>query len=258
MLLAAGAALMPSACARDDSSIFIAGVLVGTQSNGMCTFMAQTTSAFLLAGNVDAAFAGQYTGVLQVENQLVSRGNANQLKTETSYVNLYEAEVQVLDPTAGMNAISQFSVAVSGFLGVGQTGTPGLGVSQVVMVDAATIKAKGASAAGGTQQQVVSSVILKGRTLGGLEVHTQEFLYPITISYGSSCTATPGTPCVSTMAGSSSNTTAPCFPGQDGSLTCQEIAASLGACNFLECTTKGDLTTAHCPSAVPVDNSCCP
>jgi hypothetical protein len=259
-LLAMGAALAPSACARDDSSIFIAGVMIGTQSNGICTYTPQAMPTFLLAGSIDAAFAGQYVGVLQVENQIVSRGSPNTLRTETSYVNIYEAEVQVLDPTQGMAAISQYSVPATGFLTVGMAGQPGLGASAVVMVDAATVQALGARAAAtGTEQQVVSSVVLKGRTLGDLEEHTQEFLYPITIAYGSSCSSVPGMPCISSTATTMMTL---CTPGQDGPITCQEIASTLGPCKTLECdvnpgTGRSDLTTAHCPSHIPIDMSCC-
>jgi hypothetical protein len=259
-LLAAAAAVLPSACAKDDSSIFIAGVLLPTASSMICTYTPQATPTFLLRGTIDAAFAGEYVGVLQVENQLVARGNPNTLKTETSYVQLYDAEVQVLDPTQSMAVLKQYSVPVSGFLPVGMAGQPGLGASSVVMVDAATVQAKGAQAGapGGLEQQVVSSVVLRGRTLGGLEVHTQEFLFPISISYATSCTTTPGTACVGGM--STTSSTLLCTPGQDGSLSCQQVAASLGVCGRLECDLlagKSLLASAHCPAHSPVDDSCC-
>lgn len=255
-LLVAAATITPTSCARDDSSLFIRGNMVITRTD--CSVTVSTTPNLVFSGSIDAAYAGEYVGTLLVENQIVARGNANTLKTETSGVQLYEAEVQVLDPAQGGNAISQFSVPVAGFIDPGQSNQPGAGATDVVMIDAATLqKLAGQVGSTGKQQQVVSSVVIRGRTLGGLEEHTQEFLYPILVSFGSSCTSTPGMPCVGGMATASM---VDCRPAIDEVVSCQQIAASFGACKTLHCPTlpsgKSDLANAVCPGGPP-DNSCC-
>jgi hypothetical protein len=253
-LLAAGAAVAPSSCARNDSSIFVFGALVPNQSD--CAFAPSSTPQIWLEGAIDAAYAGEYTAVLQIENQMVPRGDPNTLKTETSGVQLYDAEVQVLD-TSGA-ALTKFSVPVAGFVPPGNGGTPGLGATEVVMIDHGTV-ARLANMVGtsGNVQQVVSSVIVRGRTLGGLEVHTQEFLFPISVFNGGLCFATPGMPCVGGMASSSTSTTGVCRLGLDQISSCQNIASTVGVCHKLECTTPGDPTTSHCPAHTPPDASCC-
>jgi hypothetical protein len=256
-LLVAGATVTPAACARDDSSIFIFGSLVVNRTD--CTWMAASNPMIWLAGQIDAAYAGEYTAVLQVENQIVARGNVNTLKTETSGVQLYDAEVQVLDPVTN-NALSQFSVPVSGFVPPGTSGSPGLGAAEVVMVDATTLRGLGQKVVGSkTVQQVVSSVIIRGRTLGGLEVHTQEFLFPINVYYGSTCFQPSGMSC--TGATSSSSMNGVCLLGIDEPSNCQQIYSALGACHALECPQlpggQSDLLNAHCPAHPQPDDSCC-
>lgn len=250
-LLVAAAGMLPASCARNDSSIFIRGVLVPTRAD--CTLQISTNPALNLEGTIDAAYAGEYLATVLVENQLVARGNPTSLKTETSGVQLYDAEVQVLDPVSN-SAIAQFSVPITGFVDPGVSGTPGVGASDVVMVDAATIqKLSGQVDSSGKVQQVVASVIIRGRTLGGEEVHTQEFLYPISVFHGSTCILPTTGTCVGGMASEMD-----CRLGIDEPLgtDCSVIYAAQGACKKLHCTTPGDANTAICPSGPP-DDSCC-
>jgi hypothetical protein len=258
-VLAAATAVLPAACARNDSSIFVRGCIAVDRT--MCTVTPSLTSTVLLEGTIDAVYAGAYTCFALVENQIVARGNPNDLRTETSGVSMYDAEVQVLDPTQGMASIKNFSVPITGFIDPGTTGMPGLGVSLVLMLDSQTLQALAAKTiSSGFQQQVVASVVLHGRTLGGLEEHTNEFLYPITVAAGNSCAAPVGMPCVGGM-GSAAMTD--CRLGLDsvGGTNCQLIASQLGICGRLECNQtamgKSDVNSAHCPSHAPPDMSCC-
>jgi hypothetical protein len=258
-LLAAGAAVAPSSCARNDSSIFVFAALQANRSD--CTVLASTSPMVVLVGSIDAAFAGEYTATLQVENQIVPRGNPNTLKTETSGVQLYDAEVQVLDPATN-GPIAQFSVPVSGFVPPGSGGTPGLGLTEVVMIDSATVRSlRQKVISTNTVQEVVASVIVRGRTLGDLEVHTQEFLFPIQVFSGGTCFS-PGATCVTTMASNSGSTTGVCRLGLDEQTSCQDIASTIGVCGVLECpldptTMRSNIAGAHCPAHAQPDNSCC-
>ncbi len=269
-LLAAGATILGASCANEDTSIFIRGCLAVPHDT--CTVTAAITSTESLAGQIDAAYAGEYRCFALVENNMVPQQDQNTLKTETNGVQLYEAEVQVLDSTGavvtynGGASAAAFSVPVSGYVDPSQSGTAGVGISLVTMIDAGTMQALGkAVIATKIQQQVTASVVIKGRTLGGFEVHTNEFLYPITIGYGNSC----GVPAGQTCVGSNATSTADCLLGQDEGFTnCQDIAGQLGFCHYLECgppifdpttgTNVPNYAAAHCPTSVPADNSCCP
>jgi hypothetical protein len=265
-LVAAGAAVTTASCAENDSSIFIRGCVAVSRTD--CTATVSTSSVLTLGGTIDALYAGQYACTLIVENQLVPRGDPTTLKTETSGVQLYDAEVQVLDPSTAdangnMSAITQFSVPITGFVDPGMAGTAGIGTTDVIMVDAATITAEGKKVASkGKVQTVVASVVVRGVTLGGLQVHSQEFLYPVQISAGGTCVEPMSGACVSTMTASS--TTADCKLGVDepAGTDCSVIAMTVGVCGTLECdidpvTMKSTLTTARCPSHIPPDSSCC-
>jgi len=264
-LLVAAAAVVPVLCAEDDSSIFIRGCIQVSRTD--CTAQISTTTTMQLGGTIDAAYAGQYLCTVLVENQLVARGDPTTLKTETSGVQLYDAEVQVLDPTqldssGNMLALTQFSVPITGFVDPGTAGLPGTGATDVIMVDAATIQAEAAKVSGtGKVQTVVASVIIRGMTLGGLQVHTQDFLYPIEVFEGSTCVEPMSGMCISTMPSTSMND---CRLGVDevAGTDCSIIAMNVGACHTLECDTdmttgKSDLLSAHCPSNSPPNASCC-
>jgi hypothetical protein len=258
-LLAAGAALVPSSCARNDSSIFIRACLATTDRTG-CQFMVQETSAEIFRGSVDAAYAGEYTCFAAVENQLVAQGNATTLRTETAGVELYEAEVQVLDPSQGNAALKQFSVPISGYVDPSVAGQDGISGTEIVFVDAATLQAEAKKVIGANKvQTVVASVIVLGQTLGGTQVHSQEFLFPIDIYVGGTCYEPPGMGC---CGGSGSSVTTDCRLGIDESTNCQLLCAYFPSpCQVLECnldsTGHSIITSAHCPAHTPADTTCC-
>ena len=255
-LLVGAEALTSASCAQDNSSILIRGVIEVSRTD--CSFQVSTTPNLVLAGSIDAAYAGEYTNVVLVENQMVARGNATTLNTETSGVQLYEAEVQVLDPSQGNGAIAKFSTPVAGFADPSMSGQAGAGAAEVLMIDAATVSSLAAKVVNnGVEQTVVASVIILGRTLGGQEVHTQEFLFPIQVFYGTTCAATGGNACISTM---SMNIMNDCRLGLDETTPCQNIAANLGTCHKLECTVvAGVPDPSSAPSAPPTSpwDTCC-
>lgn len=179
LLLAGGSVLGPG-CAENNSSMFIKGAMVVPTDS--CTVKADSSATTQFRGLLDTALASEHHGVLLVGNQLVRRGNAATIRTETSRITLFSADVVVLD--SGGSTLSEFSVPVSGFVDPGSTSEPGFGAASVVMVDAA---AATAALGGGTGPvEVVANVILHGRTLGGTDVDTGEWQYPIDICNGCS------------------------------------------------------------------------
>jgi hypothetical protein len=238
-LLAAGGALLSSACVRNESSLFIRSCLAVPRDT--CTVQASTNSAFISDGVIDAAYVerAEYVCSALIENQLVARGDPTKLRTETSRINLYQAEVQVLDddPTSP-SAFAQYTVPVSGFADPGNGTEPGLGITDIVMIDAKTLADLGQRANDtGKQQLVVASVVLHGRTLGGLEVESNEFRFPITVTKYSKCIEPIGDTCLF----STQLPTPDCLQGQDARVDCRLLKCYELACDVGE-------TTGHCPA----------
>ncbi|APR83886.1 Hypothetical protein A7982_09235 [Minicystis rosea] len=214
-----------------------------------------TNTSMLLKGSIDGLYRGQYTCDALIENQLVRRGDSTKLRTETSGITVYQAEVQVLttDPV-NPQALAQYTVPVSGFADPGSGTEPGVGAASIMLIDNTTLKKLAAKAQATNQaQSVVGSAILHGRTLGGIELTSNELRFPIDVFAGSTCAVPSGDPCVG-----DSMATANCRAGQDGPTDCR----LLDPCAFLShCSVIGgvvDLSTATCPGSGAGDGSCCP
>ncbi|MCC6559020.1 MAG: hypothetical protein IT372_39355 [Polyangiaceae bacterium] len=189
-LFAAGGVIAP-ACAENESSLFIRACLVPEPET--CVTRPDPSAAFAGRGLVDAAYYPQFTCSLLVGSQVVKRGSSDQLRTETSRIELYEAEVRVVD--LGGNAVSysdgaavEFAVPITGFIDPGSASNPGYGIATVPLLDGGSLEGLGAAAAGAAGvADVVAMVIVRGRTLGGQEIETPEWAYPISICYGCLC-----------------------------------------------------------------------
>jgi hypothetical protein len=245
----------------NDSSLFIRGCVQVDRTT--CVGEALDTTPLQLGGFIDGSYAAQYLCTALVENQLVPRGDPNKLRVETSRVELYEADVQVLNTDmqviSGPSGPAQFSVPVTGFVDPSSGNSPGTGLATVVMLDARTVQNLAKQAASSnTVQQVVASIVIRGRTLGGLEVHTNEFLYPIDVCAGCQCFQPPGKLCVGGMDQPDDD----CRLGIDNQVDCRYLGTQ-DPCKYLECTVdvvtgKSDLNSAHCPAvAGAADGTCC-
>jgi len=186
-VLAAGSVLAP-ACADNESSLFIRGCQAPEE--GTCGYRPDPSGSFFPSGFVDGAFHGAYSCGLLIGNQVVRRGSSDQLRTETSRIELYEAEVRVLDLSG--NAVSyadgsavEYLVPITGFIDPGAGTAPGYGLAQVPMLDAGSLASLGGGPGGSVQ--VVSTVIVRGRTLGGQELESPEWSFPISVCFGCAC-----------------------------------------------------------------------
>jgi len=258
--LASAGALLSSACVQDESSLFIRSCLAIPKDS--CIVQPSTTAPFLTGGFIDAVYRSEYTCDALVENQLVARGDVTKLRTETSHVEFYEAKVQVFTtdqpPKLVVRAdksVAQFTVPITGFADPGMGGQPGLGVAGIVLLDYATLSGlKDQAAASGGFERVVAWVTVKGRTTGGLEVHTNEFKFPIEVCSGCRCMKSGSDPC----AGGASKPTPDCEVGQDGPVDCR----ALDACSQLECDKNvmgfHSLSMSRCPAnPMAVNGTCC-
>lgn len=225
-MLALAGAVLPSACVRNDSTVFIRECMV-VQHDTCIGPTPSTNTQFWTGGLLDTRYRTRYDCLALVENQLVARGDPNKARTETSRIEFYEAEVQILTPDTKTPAngysvpTSQFSIPVTGFADPGSGADPGLGTVGINMIDAGTAKKLGEQAVGNnTVVTVVVSVVLHGKTLGGTEVQTNEFRYPLDICYGCLCdnsaVVAPDTCSVSVTAPAGD-----CLLGQDQSYDCR-------------------------------------
>lgn len=216
-------------CADNRSSIFIRGAMVIPQDT--CTVLADSNADLLFRGAYDTAFAAtgasEYTAALLVGNQLVRRGNASTLRTETSRVIFHEAEVNLTNSAGDPIANGNFVVPVSGFADASTGTDPGYGSVAVTLIDATAAQ----SITSG--QEVVARVILRGETLGNVDVETDEWAFPITVCNGcliyfpaeADDPANPGLDC-------DVRDEAPlyCRIGQDNPVDCRTCAGIVPAC----------------------------
>ncbi len=237
LVLVASGGVLASSCAVNESSLFIRGCLENPQDT--CAISPDVSATALLVGRLDPAQGTGYTGVLLVGNQLVARGNSTQLRTETSRIELQSADVTVYDSTLTTTYIA-YSVPASGFVDPGTSTQPGFGAVAVLLVDAVTAAAH----AGDT---LVSGVILHGRTLGGLEVESGEWQFPVNVlARGALCNLAPCRP--GTVGADMPIFT--CHPGYDSVTDCRQgcgCTVGLSDCAPLGCVIKktGD-TTGFC------------
>lgn len=242
--LAAAAGVLGTSCVDNESSIFIRGCLAFTADS--CTVTVDSSAKVLFSGVLDPAQA-DYTCPLMLGNQLVARGDSKQVRTETSRVVLHSAIVTVYDSTKA-ETFTTFTVPASGFIDPGTSAQPGFGAANVLMLDRVTARAH----AGET---LLSGVVLQGRTLGGLELETAEWTFPIQVAAPSSLCILPpcypGAPDGDTLKetchpGVNTNTDCrqgcACLPGNDdcAPLGCRATTSGTGVCS--PCFADADCT----------------
>lgn len=178
--LGAFAMVLGPGCADNRSSIFIQGAMVIPQDT--CTVKADSSATVLFRGTYDVAFATttapEYSAALLVGNQLVRRGNAATLRTETSRVGFYEAEITLTNSAGDPIPNGNFVVPVTGFADAASGTDPGFGAVAVTLIDATSAQNITAG------QEVIANVILRGETLGNVDVETDAWSFPITVCNG--------------------------------------------------------------------------
>jgi hypothetical protein len=157
-------------------------------------------SPVLGRGVMDLRYKCGYDAVLLLGNQLVRRGDDNTLKTETSRVSVTRFDVQLLDAsenpiTRPDGSAAEFSYPSTGFVDAGRAGQFGKGLSSTLLVDGATAQAIGDTLLDTDATNDITTIIARvtgfGRTLGGTDVKTRPWDFPIEITYGSLCSCGP-------------------------------------------------------------------
>jgi hypothetical protein len=251
LTLICGGIALTSACAHNDSSLFVSNVLYPTpvSAGQACSFTADPNQTVLSRGTLDVAFGNlQYSATFLIGNQLVAQAQSQNLKTETSIINIEGAIVRVTD--AAGNQLDNFTTLAAGTV-LPSTGTvPGYAsISAVVASQTAVgaiVKQKAAELASGGTTMIVTYVKFFGHTLGGTYIESNDFEYPIQV-----CETTPeGGSCLvnfslseavecngvkvnvpNCLAPSSTamSLPVPCTPGQDTIIDCSQCQ-SLTVC----------------------------
>jgi hypothetical protein len=235
----AGAALfalaMTPACAENDVSLFIRNAMAPPQSraNGRCLYTADPGQPMIAGGVVDFAIRDNYVVSLLVGSQLTPRGDQTQVRSESNRTHLNGAVVKLTDANGGL--IREYTSLTSGFVDVSQGATATYGIADVTALDAPALAAASSGIEPGDSRLVVANIKVFGKTLGGVDVETGEFQFPIHVcnrclldfSTGDD-PAVEGRDCnlnanAGGAAGGATGTAQviPCHPGQDELTPCQ-------------------------------------
>jgi hypothetical protein len=228
---AVGAAL--PACVENDQSIFIRGVLApsSNRQNGTCLYTDDPQQPALLQGTFDVGITDSYFAIALVGSQMIGRGDPQNTRAESNRVHINGAVVKVSEPDGAQ--IAEFTSLATGFADVQQNNNPDFGLMGVVAIDAPTARNLAGQIGNNraTTKLVVVNMKAFGKTLGGVDLESSEFQFPIRVCNG--CLVTrildpdlPGQACPSTTnasggASGGGTTQSPCTLGQDESVPCQ-------------------------------------
>jgi hypothetical protein len=227
-LLLAGTGLLGSSCADNDSTLFIYGVIDINRSQ--CVASPDAGSVLLASGVMDRLFANGYEAAILVGSHLTERGSREKLRTETSRLTINGAQITLYGTNgAAINVDS----AATGLVNPASGTDPGLAAVFARIVRPEDMEALGPDG------QIIARIKVLGTTLGGQEIESAEFDYPITIcngclvSYPTESLDATGKVCVGgdTMM---SQTQTVCSLGQDSPVNCSYCASYNEACLYWE------------------------
>jgi hypothetical protein len=249
-VVAAGGAVA-SACAHDDSTIYIYNALAqpAIASGATCTFTPNPTQAVISTGTLDVSLGAGYVAEFLVGNQMVAQVDPTVPRTETSIVDIQGAVIRITDSSG--NQLTTYTDLAAGSIPAASGGTPGYLPIAVTIVNPATVNLffpttdAGSARLGGAaagQVRLVTYTKVFGKTLGGQYVESNEFEFPVTICSGclihiaqsDISTVCPTTNC---LGGSAANigATQPCAAGQDIFTDCSLCRLSNPLCDPGDC-----------------------
>lgn len=231
-LFALGAALSSSACVDNDSSLFVMGVF--NLSSTQCLADPSDNAVLLPQGVLDRAFARSYRAALLVGSHLTERGSREKLRTETSRLQIEGAHVQVFGTTGG--SVS-FDTPATGLANPASGTDPGVSVvfAQFIrpedMGDPDNPDDYGVL---GPPGQIIVRVRIFGTTLGGQEIESGAYDFPILVCRGCLVTyppdaavpnTTPNSPYLCSADVDTAQESTICYLGQDDAIPCTYCAS---------------------------------
>ncbi|MBM4373606.1 MAG: hypothetical protein FJ095_00865 [Deltaproteobacteria bacterium] len=209
-------------CTDNQQTLFIRQVPVPDPED-QCSVTADPSAPALFSGRLDATLATTYQQFFLVGNQMIARGDAQRLLPETSRVQFYEADVQIFVSDV---LVDEFTVPVSGFADEAAETTPSYGLVAVnPVLTSSTVD--GVLTVNGPQGTfVVARIVVRGTTLGGVDVATGIYDFPIFVcgdraNKGPCITMSRPTSCEDDL-------NLACLRGQDIPHDCREVQAAVG------------------------------
>lgn len=227
------------ACATNDQTIFIRGVLApsANRQGGSCVYNGDATQALLFQPTMDVGLTNSYSAVLLVGNQLIPRGDPQNNRAESNRVRINGGIVKVSNPDgspilkADGSPVPDFTSLATGFADPQNNNAPAYTPIGLVVVDAPTKDALLPSVATkGTARTILVTVKAFGTSLGGEDVESGDFQFPMQICRGCLVIQDGYDPardpkdanCLKAPESSAGATTGPCFRGQDLPISCRD------------------------------------
>ena len=240
-------AVMPS-CATNDQSLFVRGALLPStnRTNGSCVYTDDPQQGQLFFGTMDLGLTDSYTSVLIVGNQLIPRGDPTNNRAESNRVHLNGGVVRVTEPDGRL--IREFTSVATGFTDPAVNNSPDYGVIGLITFDAPTkdiiLNRDGThpEQAGLPNRTIIKTVLLNikvfGRTLGGADLESDEYQFPLQVCKGCLVDTVSGNdplqmpqPNCKKALPMGGTIVRPCFFGQDEGVSCQSCLGAFPVCD---------------------------
>jgi hypothetical protein len=240
---AAFASLTPS-CADNNQTLFIRQIQA--LQAPACTVTGDVAAFTTPTGFLDVGVASSYVVYPLVGNQLLAKGDARQSKAETNRVQIEGAEIELVEPSgASLGGIgglpNPYTVIASGTIDPTSSADATYNFTAVELMPPVFVQAyrRTLAAAGiGASRTIHARIKVFGKTLGGTEVETGIFTYPINVCYGCSVFVPAeavdaklgGRNCSGGATTTTTTSRTVCVPGQDQQTDCRACQGSIPLC----------------------------
>jgi len=224
-----GPVLSLQGCVDNESSLFVVGVF--NIGETQCLAEPDSTAVLLPSGTLDRTLANGYQAALLVGSHLTEQGSREKLRTETSRLQVEGAHLTLYN-TAGA-AFTLPDTAATGLVNPASGTDPGLASVFAQLIRPADFANLGAPG------QAIIRIRVFGTTLGGQEIESGDFDFPIQVCDGcliayppeaADPSAPAGTYLCSPAVDVDTETSTVCYPGQDSYVSCTQCAAFNDAC----------------------------
>ena len=261
--LTVGSIVLTPSCRADQATLFIRQIQAPIPPD--CTVKNDQNALSIGRGLLDTGLSTRYLMNALIGNQMVARGDAKLARSEPNRVIVKGADVHIFDDTQTEKAF--YSVVATGVADPTSGSDPGYGIAQFEVIPhsigtSIANELRALVAAGKPASKTFEAHFkVFGTTLGGTDVESAEYIYPIDVCFGCTIqfpadandTTISGPPnCGGKVAAaaSASGVILACLPGQDGETDCRSCQGSP------VCTPCGLASDLFPYSTFPPDATC--